>query len=139
MADTAAVPQAAGVTASACIAEPGFDHERFDCYQVALAFQAIVPGLLPRRGYAALRDQLDRASASILLNIAEGSGRFARADKAQFYLIARGSAMECAAVLDVLLSRGLIAPDVHRHGRGLLVRVTQMLTRLVQRMQRGAR
>jgi four helix bundle protein len=106
---------------------------------VALAFQTLMPGLVPRRGYASLRDQLDRASASILLNIAEGSGRFARADKAQFYLIARGSAMECAAVLDVLVSRGLVARDVHRHGRGLLVRVTQMLTRLVQRMQRDAR
>lgn len=43
--------------------------------------------------------------------------------------------MESAAVLDVLLSRGLVSPAIHRHGRGLLVRVTQMLTKLVQRMQ----
>jgi len=113
-----------------------FDHERFDVYRLALEFQALVPSLFPRRGLSALRDQLDRASSSILLNIAEGAGRFARADKAQFYLIARGSAMESAAVLDVLLSRGLITAAVHRHGRGLLLRVTQMLTKLVQRMQR---
>jgi hypothetical protein len=44
--------------------------------------------------------------------------------------------MESAAALDVLFSRGVIAPALHRHGRGMLLRVTQMLTRLVQRMQR---
>src|SRR5215470_937899 len=84
-------------------AEPLFDFERFDVYRVALVFQSLVPRLVPLRGRAALRDQLDRASASILLNIAEGFGRTSRAEKASFYSIARGSAMECAAVLDVLL------------------------------------
>lgn len=93
-----------------------------------------MPTLVPRRGHSALRDQLDRASASVLLNIAEGCGRSSRSDKAQFYLIARGSAMESAAAVDVLLSRDLILPGTHRHARGLLIRVTQMLTRLVQRM-----
>jgi four helix bundle protein len=128
MAYTTTVPRAAG-------AETAFEHERLDVYQVALEFQSMVPRLVPRRGFAALRDQLDRASSSVLLNIAAGCGRFARAEKAHFYLIARGSAMESAAVLDVLLSRGVLAPAVHRHARGLLVRVTQMLTKLAQRMQ----
>jgi four helix bundle protein len=124
--------------ASGAAAHPvQFDYERFDCYRVALEFQGLVPSLFPRRGYAALRDQLDRASASILLNIAEGSGRSSRLEKANFYLIARGSAMESAAVLDVLLTRDLIAESTHRHARGLLIRVTQMLTKLVQRMQRS--
>ena len=111
------------------------EYQRFDVYQVALEFHALVPRFFPKRGYAALRDQLDRASASILLNIAEGCGRFSRSDKAQFYLIARGSAMESAAVLDILLARGVIFPSVHRHAHGLLIRVTEMLTRLAQRMQ----
>ena len=98
MALTANVPQAAD--------ESAFDFERFDVYRVACEFQSLVPKLVPRRGYAALRDQLDRASSSVLLNLAEGCGRFSRAEKAQFYTIARGSAMECAAVLDVLSARG---------------------------------
>jgi four helix bundle protein len=128
MAETAAVARAAG-DASA------FEHERLDVYRVALEFQALVPRLVPARGFASLRDQLDRASSSVLLNVAEGAGRFGRAEKAHFYLIARGSAMESAAVLDALLCRGVLAPEAHRHGRGLLVRVTQMLTRLARRMQ----
>jgi four helix bundle protein len=116
--------------------DPGaMDFQRMDVYRVALEFQARVPSLVPGRGYSSLRDQIDRASASILLNIAEGCGRFSRSDKAQFYLIARGSAMECAAALDVLLSRGALFPAPHRHAHGLLVRVTQMLTKLVLRMQ----
>lgn len=135
MSSTAAF-QPAGVAApQPALPDAQFDHERFDCYRVALEFQALVAGLFPRRGYAALRDQLDRASASVLLNIAEGSGHSSRASKAQFYSIARGSAMESAAVLDVLLTRGVIAAGTHRHARGLLIRVTQMLTKLVQRMQ----
>jgi four helix bundle protein len=72
-----------------------------------------------------------------VLNIAEGCGRFARSEKAHFYLIARGSAMECAAVFDVALSRGLVSAASHRHARGLLARIVQMLTRLAQRMQRS--
>ena len=135
MASTETFPctSAAGA-AVAPSAEPLFDAERLEVYRVALAFQQMVPSLIPRRGCAALRDQLDRASASIALNIAEGCGRWARPDKAHFYTIARGSAMECAAVLDVLVSRGLLSSAAHRHCRGLLVRVTQMLTKLVLRM-----
>lgn len=136
MSSTATFPAVAAAVPASGAADPQLEYERFDVYRVALEFQEMVPRLFPRRGYAALRDQLDRASSSILLNVAEGAGRFARAEKANFYLIARGSAMESASVLDVLSSRGVIAPAVHRHARGLLVRVTQMLTKLVQRMQR---
>jgi four helix bundle protein len=120
----------------ASVSVDAFDFERWDVYRIAGEFQRLVPRLVPRRGYAGLRDQLDRASASILLNLAEGSGRFARADKAQFYVIARGSAMECGALLEILLSRGLVQDSVYRHARGLLLRVTQMLTKLALRMQR---
>jgi four helix bundle protein len=70
-----------------------------------------------------------------VLNIAEGCGRYARPEKAHFYLIARGSTMECAGVLDVALGRGLVTAAAHRHGRGLLGRIIQMLTKLALRMQ----
>jgi hypothetical protein len=72
------VSDAAGSTAdtAAIISDSAeFDYERSDVYRVALQFQRLVPGLMPRRGYAALRDQLDRASASILLNTAERARR----------------------------------------------------------------
>jgi four helix bundle protein len=111
------------------------DADRLEVYRLAREFDVFAARLLPRRGCAWLRDQLQRASSSIALNIAEGCGRFARPEKAHFYLIARGSAMECAGVLDIALGRGLVTAAAHRHGRGLLARVVQMLTKLSQRMQ----
>jgi len=110
------------------------DAEKLDVYRIALEFQAVAGGLVPKRGYAELRDQLDRASISIVLNIAEGCGRRSPADKARFYSMARGSATECAAILDLLGARGLIDARQRNRARALLVRIVQMLTRLVGRM-----
>lgn len=121
------------------VSEPLFDAERLDVYHLALEFQGLATTLAPRRGQAALRDQLDRASVSIALNIAEGAGRFSPADKARFYGIARGSAMECAAVIDVLHSRGVISAAAHRRSRTILLRIVQMLTRLNTSMMVSAR
>jgi hypothetical protein len=54
-------------------AEAVLDAEKLDCYRLAVEFQSLACRLLPKRGYAGLRDQLDRASVSIVLNIAEGA------------------------------------------------------------------
>jgi four helix bundle protein len=118
----------------AASAQPRFDAERLHVYQIALEFQVLSATLLPRRGQSALRDQLDRASASILLNTAEGAGRFSRPDKARFYAIARGSATECAAIVDILLARGLAHAADCTRARNLLIRVVQMLSKLIARM-----
>ena len=50
-----------------------------------------------------LRDQLRRSSISIVINIAEGSGKFSKADKKNFYTIARGSVYECVSLLEIIL------------------------------------
>jgi len=129
MAQTIPNPEPAGARSV-----PHLDCERLDCYRVAVEFQTIAARLVSnRRVGATLRDQLDRASVSIVLNIAEGAGRRFARDKAHFFTIARGSATECAAVLDLLLARGLVSSTDHRRGRGLLIRIVQMLKRLVAR------
>jgi len=112
------------------------DPRRLDVYNVALDFHSRVAGLVTGRGQAHLRDQLARAALSVVLNIAEGSGRVASADKGRFYAIARGSACECGAILDVL-DRGAGLPLDGRIARSLLVRIVQMLTRLGARMRSG--
>jgi four helix bundle protein len=113
---------------------PLLDAEKLDVYRVAVEFQVLAAQLLPRRGLAALRDQLDRASVSIVLNVAEGAGRSSGPDKARFYAMARGSATECAAVIDLVLVRGLAPAPTCRQARSLLVRVIQMLTKLIARV-----
>jgi four helix bundle protein len=105
--------------------------DRLDAYRVALEFAALAARV--RVTPASLRDQIERASASIVLNLAEGVGRTSTPDQAHFFSIARGSALECAAVLDLLLARGVLSASSHRDGRGLLVRVVQMLSRLISR------
>jgi four helix bundle protein len=60
------------------------DPHRLDVYALALAFQGRATTLVPERGCAYLRDQLLRASLSIVLNVAEGAGRFSRPDNARF-------------------------------------------------------
>jgi four helix bundle protein len=80
-----------------------FNYERLDAYQYAIAFVRLALPLTrkPPAGFAPLAEQLRRAAASIPLNIAEGSGRFGD-DGRRFYAIARGSALECASILDVM-------------------------------------
>ena len=111
------------------------DCERLDAYRVAFEFQLVAASICSSRRLGPLRDQLDRASVSIVLNISEGSGRFSPADKAHFYLIARGSAMECLAAVSLLHARSLVPPHLYRRSRSLLTRILAMLTRLAHAMQ----
>jgi four helix bundle protein len=109
---------------------PSLDHERLEVYQRALEFHALACTLVTARGLRILRDQLERASLSVVLCIAEGAGRTSHQDKRRFYEMARGSATESAAVLDVLQVRRLLDPHQHRRTRELTVRLVQMLSRL---------
>ena len=127
MTDTLAPAPSHPSTAPLFAGDALLDAEKLDAYRVALEFHALACQLLPKRGYAELRDQLDRASISIVLNIAEGCGRRSPADKGRFYSMARGSATECAAILDLLGVRRLVDDRLRRRARPLLVRVVQML------------
>jgi len=108
---------------------PILDPHRLDCYRVALDFCTFASRLIPR-GHRELRNQLTRASLSIPLNTAEGVGRFSNAEKARFFAIARGSAMECVAIVDCARSLGVITVGAAKEASWLLARIVQMLTGL---------
>jgi len=114
-----------------------FDHERMEVYRVALAFVRSAGEL--RRGLgtgrSALADQLDRASISIPLTIAEGAGEFARKEKARFYRMARRSATECAAILDIVDELKLSDKQPVREGREQLRKILAMLIGLVKYLE----
>ena len=112
------------------ISQPYFQCERLDVYRLAVKFHRSLVPLHQVRGAADLRDQLLRACESIVLNIAEGSGRFSIDDKRRFYRIASGSAMECAAALELLQSRSILSDLGYQARRDLLIRIVQMLYRL---------
>lgn len=82
-----------------------FGHEQFEAYQLAIKFLEISLFLADQLpvGNATIKDQLKRAATSVPLNIAEGTGKQHKADRRRFYMIARGSAMESAAICDVIM------------------------------------
>jgi four helix bundle protein len=115
-----------------------FDHEKLEVYAVALDFLGHanrIANTMPR-GSGYLTDQVRRAALSVVLNIAEGAGRFSGDDKAAFYTRARGSATECAAVLDVCARLEPISVENAREHKQPLERIAQMLTRLIRVHQR---
>ncbi|MFZ1220845.1 MAG: four helix bundle protein [Chthoniobacterales bacterium] len=116
-----------------------FDHEKLDVYRDAIAFCGWTGELLNSiSAKAAAKDQLDRASTSIPLNIAEGNGKFSVKDRARFLEIARGSALECAAALDVLVARKLATLEQIESAKENLVRIVQMLMGMLRRFsERG--
>ena len=124
-------PSTHSTVAPASDCAPQLDAERLVVYGVALEFQSQASALALRAN-AIVRDQLRRASLSVVLNIAEGAGRRSPAQKRHFYSIARGSAMESAAIVDVLRVRGVAAHTECRQARALVVRIVQMLTKLDQ-------
>ena len=111
-----------------------FDHEKLDVYQEAIAFCDWVGEFIAAiSAKAAAKDQLDRASTSIPLNIAEGNGKFSAKDRARFLEMARGSALECAACLDVLAVRKLVAAERILPAKESLVRIVNMLMGMLKR------
>ena len=106
--------------------------QRLDVYQRAIQYLALASEIaedLPR-GHSERADQLVRAAESVVRNIAEGAGRWSDADCAKYYKIARGEAMECAASLDVLRLRKLVAPERYEVGITLLEAIVAMLTKM---------
>lgn len=110
-----------------------FGFQKLDVYQCATRLLALSAPLAERapRGYGSLADQLRRAALSIPLNIAEGSGKFDK-DARRFYAIARGSALECAAILDAFESLAVASAQELAAARELLDRIVAMLTVLLR-------
>jgi four helix bundle protein len=116
-----------------------FDHEKLDVYRESIAFCGWVGELLAQiLAKAAAKDQLDRASTSLPVNIAEGNGKFSTVDRARFLEIARGSALECAACLDVLVPRKLVSPEQIVPAKEQPVRIVNMLMGMLKRFSARA-
>ena len=111
-----------------------FDHEQLDVYQLGLDFVALAERVirgLPK-GRSHLADQFTRSSISVVLNVAEGAGKFSKGDKRRYHLAARGSATESAALLDICFRLEIAAEADHRAGKQMLERIVAMLVKLAR-------
>ena len=115
--------------------DPMFSHEKLVVYQRSIEFVAWTqPVIESLPGKVSARDQLDRASTSVPLNLAEGNAKFSQADRARFFQIAHGSAVECAACLDVLVARKVMGADAANEGKAQLESIVNMLMGLLDRL-----
>jgi four helix bundle protein len=109
-----------------------FSFEKLDVYKVSMEFYVFaikISSTIPK-GYGDLADQLRRAALSIPNNIAESTGRLTKTDKRKFLGIARGSGMESASILQGIYLLKLCDQPTAQEGRGMLVRIVAMLTKM---------
>ena len=110
-----------------------FDHEKLVAYQRSIQFVAWSSQLLedlPTK--LAVSDQLDRAATSVPLNLAEGNGKYTAPDRCRYFDTARGSALECAACLDVLVAKGKCTVEQIQSGKRLLHETVSMVIGLIK-------
>jgi four helix bundle protein len=112
-----------------------FHHQKLTAYQRSLEFagwsQDLIDSLSKK---TSTRDHLERAGDSIALNIAEGNGKFSKKDRARFFQIAHGSALESATCLDLLAARRCCARNVIGSGKSILKEIVRMLFAMLDQL-----
>ena len=111
-----------------------FAFEKLHVYQKSVDFADAVCSATEEfpRGYGFLVDQLNRASLSIAANIAEGNGRFSKADRRNFFIIARGSAQVCVPLLELATRREVLTARQHTEFKERLKEIARMPSGLIK-------
>jgi len=111
-----------------------FDFENLEVYKKAKALNKEILGFLRDNknidNY--IRDQLKRASISMVINIAEGSGKFSKADKSNYYTTARGSVYECVSLLEITLDENHIEQLKFDYFKNQFETISKMLMGLIK-------
>lgn len=110
-----------------------FDFEKLEVYRKAKSLNKEVSLFLKENKNvdSYIKDQLRRASISIVINIAEGSGKFSRADKRNFYTISRGSVYECVSLTELVKEEGLISESSFNSFYNKYEELSKMLLALI--------
>jgi len=111
-----------------------FEFEKLDVYKKAKDFYSEIRCFLKKKKVDPVSaNQLNRASLSIALNIAEGSGRFSPRDRKNFFIISRSSIFECIAILDILKDDGVLSENDY----GLFYEQAEVLSKMLFAMIRN--
>ena len=112
-----------------------FDFEKFHVYQRAESLYVKVLEILSSPKIDKnIKNQLKRAALSIILNIAEGAGKYSKKDKKNFYTISKGSTNECVAIIRILKLENKITEDLFQRSYADLWEVGKMLSGLINTM-----
>jgi four helix bundle protein len=112
-----------------------FIFEKLEVYRESVDFAEEICELTKdfKKGNYYLADQLNRASLSISANIAEGNGRYHKADKNNFFRIVRGSAFECVPILEICKRKKLITDNRNQELKEKVEDICKMLSGLINR------
>ena len=110
------------------------NHQKLRCYQMALQLLKEVASVMTSwpSARAVLKDQLERASTSVILNLAEGAGKLTPKDRRKFFSIARGSIQEVAACLDIAYALGSIESVEYARHQATCLSIVKMVSRLIE-------
>jgi four helix bundle protein len=103
-----------------------FHHERLEVYRRALSFMEWL-GTVEEKFPAALLRKIDEGATSLVLNIAEGNGRYAELERQRFWKIAESAAVKMAVYLDLCAGKGVLGEKATGGGKGTLQAVERML------------
>ncbi|OFY61461.1 MAG: four helix bundle protein [Bacteroidetes bacterium RBG_13_42_15] len=113
-----------------------FDFQKLDVYQKSKVFnKAIIRLLVGKRFDRVVNDQLRRASLSIMLNIAESSSRFSNKDRKNLLVISRGSAFECAAIMEFLYETNELEQKEYEEFTSSLEEISRMIFALIRKLE----
>ena len=117
-----------------------FDFEKLNVYRKAKVFNDLIKvEVLSNPNLDKIyRDQIKRASISVARNIAEGAGRFSKADKRNFYVVARGSLAECVAILDLLQSDEIVSAEKYNSFYIIAEEISKMLYAMIREFEENS-
>ncbi|MBN2804293.1 MAG: four helix bundle protein [Deltaproteobacteria bacterium] len=112
-----------------------WDFQKLEVYQKSKNFSKQIAAILSEKSFDRVtNDQMRRASFSIMLNIAEGTSRFSNKDRKNFFVVARGSAFECVAILEYLLETQEIDHNIFTDYEKILDEISRMLFGLIKNL-----
>ena len=112
-----------------------FDFEGLKVYQKSKEVnRKVVRFLDDRKVDKIAMNQLKRASLSIMLNIAEGSGRRTNKEKRNFFVISRGSVFECVAIFDFLKDCEVLSSNEFDDFYNVFEQISRMLYAMIGKL-----
>ena len=114
-----------------------FDFEKLHVYQKAKSYNHQVRHFIKHTPLdPTTKDQLRRASFSVVLNLAEGSGRFSKPDRRNFFVIARSSIFECTAIFDVLQDEKYVSQEDFRKFYDAAEELSKILLAMIKNLSK---
>ena len=112
-----------------------FDFQKLEVYRKAQHFYVECKCITRNKTIERhVKDQLSRASYSIVLNIAEGSGRKSPADRRNFFTISRASIFECVAIIDMLNLENNLDKQSYRNQLEQASELSKMLYTMIRNL-----